>query len=75
MPMVQRFQCDNPRCDQEAMPEDGGTKKHPATPYNWYEVNVLRMGSGSVTVTVCSMTCIHPAIEWAEMEAIEAGDR
>jgi hypothetical protein len=72
MPLVEKFQCDNPECDSEALPEDGGTKRKPLTPYNWYEVRAMRQGSGTVNVVVCEIECIEPAILDAEREA---GDR
>jgi hypothetical protein len=72
VPIIKKFQCDNPRCNSEALPEDGGTEKKPLAPYNWYEVNAMRVGSGSVTVVVCEIECIEPAILDAEREA---GDR
>jgi hypothetical protein len=83
MPLIEKFQCDNPKCDSEALPEDGGTKKRPAsrsggtpapgarTPYGWLRAVVQRQGSWTYTCTVCSIPCLQPAVEDANRYARE----
>ena len=70
MPLVEKFQCDNPECDSEALPEDGGTKKKPLTPYHWFRADVLCQGRWAVAVTVCSTDCLLPAVQDAEQEVL-----
>ena len=71
MPLIAKFQCDNPACANEALPEDGGSHRKPATPYQWLRAVVTRQGSWTFTTTVCSVDCLQQAVEEAEAIARE----
>jgi len=67
MGIIRKIKCDNPGCTNEEEAEwwaSRGTNHSP--PYGWLKVEGFFQGTGpGLTVEVCSVACLTPAVDRA----------